>query len=602
MVVMQSSDDSRSAQPLAFAREWTSGEPLRLESGGELPEVTICFETWGVLDETGSNAVLICHALSGDSHVAKHASNDDPGWWEILIGPGKPIDTDRYFVICSNVLGGCRGTTGPNFTDPDTGRPYGADFPVVTVQDMVEVQTRLIDHLGIEQLLAVVGGSLGGLQALTWGVEHSSRVGSCCVLAASPRLSSQGIAFDVVGRNAIRHDPCFANGQYYDGPAPEAGLALARMLAHITYLSDESMRAKFDPTRLQPRSIETGFENVFSVGSYLAHQGDRFVERFDANSYITLSTAMDLFDLGDTKEKLMEVVGPADCRWLFLSFSSDWLYPPDASREIVDALISQSKRVTSCEIESPAGHDSFLLEDNMHLGGALVGSFLSVEAGAHGPIRVPEEPRVDEPTSIFFAQRLDYEMILRLMPARASVVDLGCGNGELLSILRDRGHSPLLGFERDQELVGDCVARGIDTVHADLDEGLIAIPDQSFDVALLSQTLQSIVDVVGVLQEVVRVGRRGIVSFPNFAHAPLREMFVREGRLPKEEGLYAYDWYDTPNRRFPSILDFEELCAKLRIHVEEAIYVDSRSGQEVVDDPNLNADVAVVALSRMSGA
>lgn len=598
----QNSDDSRSAHPLAFAREWTSGEPLRLENGGELPEVTVCFETWGELDEAGSNAVLICHALSGDSHVARHASNDDPGWWEILIGPGKPIDTDRYFVICSNVLGGCRGTTGPNFVKPETGRPYAADFPVVTVRDMVEVQARLIDHLGIERLLAVVGGSLGGLQALTWGLEYSSRVGACCVLAASPRLSSQGIAFDVVGRNAIRHDPRFANGQYYDGPAPEAGLALARMLAHITYLSDESMRAKFDPTRLQPRSIETGFENVFSVGSYLAHQGDRFVERFDANSYIALSTAMDLFDLGDTKEKLRGVVGQTSCRWLFLSFSSDWLYPPEASREIVDALISQSKRVSSCEIESPAGHDSFLLEDNMYLGGAIVGSFLAVEAGAHGPIRVPEEPWVDEPTSIFFAQRLDYEMILRLMPDRASVVDLGCGNGELLSILRDRGHSPLLGFERDQELVGECVARGIDTVHADLDEGLIAIPDQSFEVALLSQTLQSIVDVAGVLREVVRIGRRGIVSFPNFAHAPLREMFVREGRLPKEEGLYAYDWYDTPNRRFPSILDFQELCAKLEIRVEEAIYVDSRSGREVVDDPNLNADVAVVALSRMSGS
>ena len=211
---------------------------------------------------------------------------------------------------------------------------------------MVKVQKRLIDHLGVEQVLAVIGGSLGGLQALIWAIDYPAHVRTSLVLAASPRLSSQGIAFDVVGRNAIRHDPRFADGQYYDGPPPEAGLALARMLAHITYLSDESMRAKFDPTRLQPRAIETGFESVFSVGSYLAHQGNRFVERFDANSYITLSTAMDLFDLGETQETLKAALAPATCRWLFLSFSSDWLYPPSASRQLIDALIAQSKSVS----------------------------------------------------------------------------------------------------------------------------------------------------------------------------------------------------------------------------------------------------------------
>jgi len=265
-----SSDEARQALPLAHARFFESSEVLTLESGDTLPGVRVCYETWGELDEDRANAVLVCHALSGDSHVARHDAEDDPGWWDLLVGPGKAIDTNRYFVVCSNVLGGCRGTTGPNFTRPEGDRPYGADFPVVTVRDMVETQRRLLDQLGIDRLLAVVGGSLGGLQAMTWGIDHPERVGACVVVAASPRLSSQGIAFDVVGRNAIRHDPRFAGGQYYDGQAPEAGLALARMLAHITYLSDESMRAKFDPTRLQPRSIETGFESVFSVGSYLA--------------------------------------------------------------------------------------------------------------------------------------------------------------------------------------------------------------------------------------------------------------------------------------------------------------------------------------------
>jgi homoserine O-acetyltransferase len=583
--------------PPRKARVWTSHEPLTLVSGEVLPEVTLCFETWGALDGTRSNAVLVCHALSGDSHAARHEEADEPGWWDLLIGPGRAIDTDRHFVICANVLGGCRGTTGPHFERPGTGQPWGADFPIVTIEDMVEAQRRLIDHLGVERLRAVVGGSLGGLQAMTWATAHPDRVRSAVVLAASSRLSSQGVAFNVVGRNAIRHDASFQEGQYYEGDSPDRGLAIARMLAHITYLSDESMRAKFDPTRLQPREIETGFEREFSVGSYLAYQGDRFVERFDANSYITLTRAMDLFDLGETRGALQQSLAPSACRWLFLSFSTDWLYPPAASRELVDALTALGRPVSYCEIESPAGHDSFLLPEPMEEGGRIVGSFLQTVGGQTGPIRVPEEDGSGEPTSIFYAQRLDYAEILRLLPECGSVVDLGCGNGELLRILRERGHGPLFGVERDAARVAEVIALGLDVVHADLDEGVAAIPDRSFDVALLSQTLQSIVDVTGVLREIVRIARLGIVSFPNFAHRPLREMFMREGRLPKEEGLYAYEWYDTPNRRFPSILDFQELCVHLGIRIERSVFIDSRSGREVVEDPNLNADLAVFAVS-----
>lgn len=592
-----STDDLRGANPLRYAQSWTSPVPLELENGGRLPEVTICFETWGTLDAKGENAVLVCHALSGDSHVARHDADDDPGWWDLLVGPGRAIDPGRHFVVCSNVLGGCRGTSGPNFIDPRSGRPFGADFPVVTVRDMVEVQRRLVEHLGIRRL-AVIGGSLGGLQALTWAIADPGRVATSIVIAAAPRLSSQGIAFDVVGRNAIRHDPHFAAGQYYDGTPPESGLALARMLAHITYLSDESMRAKFDPTRHAPRQVETGFESTFSVGSYLAHQGDKFVERFDANSYITLSTAMDLFDLGDDAESLRESLSPSSCRWLFISFSSDWLYPPSASRRLADALVAQSKRVSACEIESSAGHDSFLLEEGMRLGARVVAAVLGGERPGALAETSPTPSHTDAPTSIFYAHRIDYEMILRLMPPGASVVDLGCGNGELLSILRERGHAPLLGVEWELEEVVLGIERGLDVIHADLDQGLAAIPDRSFDVALLSQTLQSIVDVAGVLDEIVRIGRRGIVSFPNFAHEPMREMFMQEGRLPKGEGPYAYEWHDTPNRRFPSIRDFEELCDARGIRILQAIHVDSRTGQLVALDPNRHADLAVVVLTR----
>ena len=228
----------------------------------------------------------------------------------------------------------------------------------------------------------------------------------------------------------------------------------------------------------------------------------------------------------------------------------------------------------------------------------MISSMLAADTESTGPIRVPDEPPVEDATSIFYAQRLDYEMILRLLPKGASVVDLGCGNGELLSILRDRGHTKLLGVERDDDEVAQCVARHLDVIHADLEEGVAAIPDHGFDVALLSQTLQSIVDVTGVLDEVVRIGKRSIVSFPNFAHLPMREMFLREGRLPKEEGLYAYDWHDTPNRRFPSILDFQELCAQRGIRIIDAIYVNSESGDEIETDPNRHADIAVVVLAR----
>ncbi len=597
MTDIENSDSDRHARPLRHARYWTDTSELLLESGARIPEITVCYETYGKLNDARDNAVLICHAISGDSHVARHDDDDDPGWWDLLVGPNRPIDTERYFVVCSNVLGGCRGTTGPNFDDPATGRPYGADFPVITVADMVEVQRRLVAHLEIETLRAVVGGSLGGLQAIEWAVRAPTSLWGCVPVAAAPRLSSQGIAFDVVGRNAIRHDTNFRGGQYYDADGPEAGLALARMLAHITYLSDESMRKKFDPTRLSPRAVDSAFESMFSVGSYLAYQGDKFVERFDANSYVTLSTAMDLFDLGDGAQQLRRALAPSLCRWLLLSFTTDWLYPPQASRHIVDALVAQTKPVSYCNIDSSAGHDSFLLPDSMALGGPMIGAFLAHVGRDPSPKRAPA-PRRSEATNIFDSMRVDQEMVVDLIPPRASVVDLGCGHGELLSLLRSRGRGPLLGIERDQEAIAECVGRGLEAIHADLEHGLEAIADQSYDVAVLSQTLQSIVDVAGVLDELLRVAKQVVVSFPNFAHKPMREMLLKEGRVPKAQGFYSYEWYNTPNRRFPSILDFLELCEARGISVARAIYIDSQTGETIDHEPNLNADVAIVALTR----
>jgi homoserine O-acetyltransferase len=597
----ESSDSVRNVSPLRHAQQVTFAEPPSLELGGQLPAVTVTYETYGQLNARRDNAVLVCHAISGDSHVARHDAADDPGWWDMVVGPGQSIDTERYFVICSNMLGGCRGTSGPNSTNPHTGRPYGADFPAITVGDMVAVQQRLIDHLGIETLRAVIGGSLGGHQAVTWAVRHPARVRGCVALATSPRLTSQALAFDVVGRNAILHDPGYGGGQYYEaGGGPVVGLALARMLAHITYLSREAMTAKFDPSRLQPKDIATAFEKKFSVGSYLAYQGHKFVERFDANSYVTLSMAMDLFDLGDTPEQLRAAFAPSQCRWLVVSFSSDWLFPPEQSQQIVDALIATDRPVSYCNVEASGGHDAFLLEEKLSIYGGLINAFL---ARVDGPPALGQPssatPRpVDEPTSIFHGQRLDYDLILELIPPAASVLDLGCGGGELLSRLRERGHSRLVGVELDEHAVLACVERGLDVVQHDLEKGLAPFADGQFDVVVLSQTLQSIVDTEGIIDAMLRVGRCGIVSFPNFAYHKIRTMLYEEGRSPKAEGVYRFEWYNTPNRRFPSIADVEDFCAAKHIQTHRKLYLDSETHRWITEDPNRNADVAIFVLSR----
>jgi homoserine O-acetyltransferase len=606
--LFDSSDSVRRSGVLRHAQRVSFTEPLALELGGELPSVTVTYETYGHLNARRDNAVLVCHAISGDSHVARHADTDDPGWWDGFVGPRCAIDSDRYFVICSNILGGCRGTTGPNSLNPHTGRPYGADFPAITVGDMVEVQRRLIEHLDIASLRAVVGGSLGGHQALTWAVRHPDRVRGCVALATSARLTSQALAFDVVGRNAILHDPGYCGGQYYEvggavGGGPTVGLALARMLAHITYLSREAMTAKFDPSRMQPRDIATAFEKKFSVGSYLAYQGHRFVERFDANSYVTLSMAMDLFDLGDTPAQLRTALAPSQCRWLVISFSSDWLFPPEQSRQIVDALTTTNHPVSYCNVEASGGHDAFLLEEKLSIYGGLTGAFLAhVDGPPDGGPAVVTTPRaVEEPTSIFHGQRLDYDLILELIPPAASVLDLGCGSGELLSRLRERGHRRLVGVELDERAVLACVGRGLDVIQHDLEKGLSPFGNGQFDVVVLSQTLQSIIDTEGIVDELLRVGRCGIVSFPNFAYHKIRKMLGEEGRSPKAGGVYHFEWYNTPNRRFPSIADVEEFCAAKRIRLHRQVYLDSETRRRITEDPNLNADVAIFVLSRQPG-
>jgi len=348
-----------------FADPDRGQEPFETEGGFSLGPVTLAYETWGELDADGSNAVLVCHALTGDSHAAGYYESTDPrpGWWDIMIGPGKGMDTGDLFVICSNVLGGCMGSTGPAGTNPETGKPYGSAFPVVTVADMVRAQRRLVEHLGVKRLLCVVGGSMGGMQALEWSVRYPEMVASAIPLATTTKHSAQAIAFNEVARQAIMADPAFADGDYYEGDKPEHGLAVARMIGHITYLSDAAMRQKFD-RRLQDRcDISFDFEADFQVESYLRYQGGKFVDRFDANSFLRMTRASDYFNLekrwgGDSA---VAAFSRAACRYLVVSYTSDWLYPTYQSRSMVQAMKKNGLDVSFVEIDAEWGHDAFLL-------------------------------------------------------------------------------------------------------------------------------------------------------------------------------------------------------------------------------------------------
>jgi len=341
-------------------------EPLRLKSGQVLPQFNLIYETYGELNADKSNAVLICHALSGHHHVAgKHSENDkNPGWWDNLIGPGKPLDTNKFFVIGLNNLGGCHGSSGPLSTNPDTDRPWGATFPIVTVEDWVNSQARLADYLGIKQLAAVLGGSLGGMQALQWSIAYPERMRHALVIASAPNLTAQNIAFNEVARQAIITDPEFYEGDYYNhGALPRRGLRIARMLGHITYLSDDAMGAKFG-RKLRDGNIKYGFDVEFEMESYLRYQGDKFAGEFDANTYLRMTRALDYFDPaleygGDLSAALAKVT--AD--FLVISFTSDWRFSPARSREIVKALLDNELSVSYAEVTAAHGHDAFLMPD-----------------------------------------------------------------------------------------------------------------------------------------------------------------------------------------------------------------------------------------------
>jgi len=501
------------------------------------------------------------------------------------------------------------GTTGPSSVNPKTGKPYGLTFPMITIRDMGELQRHLVDYLGIEKLLAVVGGSMGGMQVLEWAVSYPQRIEAAIPIATTGRLSAQGIAFNAVGRNAILRDEHFQQGDYYQSQYPAIGLAMARMVGHITYLSEEAMHQKFGRRLQFARNYQYDFDNEFSVETYLDYQGSRFVDRFDANTYLYFSKAMDYYDLEQPYGSLEKTFERSRCRFLVLSFSSDWLFPPRQSRELVDALIRTGKEVSYCNIECPFGHDSFLLETNTQ--GGVIRSFLQQTRQKQLTRKNPENSQADRSFekwndapykrsgSIFTGERVDHRLIEHLIIPNSKVLDLGCGGGELLERIQREKQIQGLGLTLEEQDVLGCTGRGVNVIQYDLHEKLEIFADHSFDYVVLSQALQVIRKPREVLKEMLRISRNVIVSFPNFAYWQGRLQLFLSGRAPVWKSL-PYPWYDKPEEsiNYMSICDFEEFVRELLgAKLLQRIPLSSRRGRRVRFWPNLFADEVIFVIS-----
>ena len=572
--------------------ELATETPMPLDSGEQFGPVRIAYTTAGALNQDKTNAILICHALTGDQYVAElHPVTGKPGWWEALVGPGKPIDTDRFFIICSNVLGGCMGSSGPLDINPATGKPYGTEFPVITIGDMVRAQALLMDHLGIETLFSVIGGSMGGMQVLEWAARYPERVFSAIPIATAAHHTAQNIAFDEVGRQAVMADPDWCGGKYLEaGKKPRSGLAVARMAAHITYLSEPALQRKFGRTLQDRADITFGFDADFQVESYLRYQGSTFVERFDANSYLYITRAMDYFDLGTHQEsRLAELFQDTPVRFCVASFTSDWLFPTSESLRLVHALNAASADVSFVEIETDKGHDAFLLDEPQFE--AMIRGFLDGAAQDRGllPNLKPKAEATQLEMDVDRSVRVDLNLIAGLVAPESTVLDIGCGDGALLAHLRDGRSVKGRGIEIDQGLVRSAVSRGLTAIQGDAERDLEHYPDDSFDYAILGQTLQAMHEPRRMLEQMLRIGRHAVISFQNFGHWRVRASPGLSGRMPVTSAL-PHTWYNTPNIHFFTINDFIDLADEMGLEIEAAKVVldTSFGGGRVVDYKRLS--------------
>jgi homoserine O-acetyltransferase len=570
--------------------------PLPLACGASLPGFELAFETYGTLNAQRSNAVLICHALNASHHVAGwyEGEPENVGWWDNMVGPDKPLDTNRFFVIGVNNLGSCFGSTGPQSINPETGTAWGGDFPVVTVEDWVDAQARLADHLGISQFAAVMGGSLGGMQALAWAIRYPKRIRHALSIAAAPSLSAQNIAFNEVARQAIMTDPDFHDGNFaaFD-TLPRRGLRIARMIGHITYLSDLQMEEKFG--RQLRDGLRFSFAPEFQIESYLRHQGEKFAEYFDANTYLRITKALDYFDPATaTGGDLARALAPAECKFLVAAFTTDWRFPPARSREIVKALVDHRRDVCYAEIDAPHGHDAFLL-DNPQYHSLVRTYFRNVSLDADLPAPAEHARTTRELGELErHARRTDFATIASWIPTGAQVLDLGCGDGSLLAYLRRLRDVRGYGIEIADDGVLASVANGVNVLQSNLESGLAGFDDASFDCVILSQTLQAMRHTEEIVAEMLRVGREVIVTFPNFGHWSHRWQILK-GRMPVSDRL-PYQWYDTPNIHLCTVADFDAFLRERHCVVEKRVVLAGDTPVSAL--PNLRGELAIYRFRR----
>ena len=542
-------------------KKFCLGKPFKLESG-ELSNLQVIYETYGAINSNGNNCILICHALTGDHHAAgTHESSEKPGWWNHLIGPGKPIDTERFLVVCSSCLGACGGTTGPTSQTPDSlNQTYGMDFPDFTIKDMINAQKALLDHLGVNQLEAVIGGSMGGMQALQWMVDFPDFINKALVIAATTRHSAQTIAFNEVGRRSIQGDPKWNDGKYDWDNSPNTGLAVARMMAHITYLSDQGMEDKFG--RDQQNDQVNNFE--FKVESYLDHQGNKFVERFDANTYIKLTKALDRFDLvGETG--LEATFKEVKAKVLVIAFTSDWLYTPEQNKEITKALLRLGKDASYLELDHKHGHDSFLINSSDFL--RTVRAFLM--GMNQDEIEIQKSNPKGKPNTRYDVKKeADFKVIDDWVNPNESVLDLGCGRGILLEYLREEKQVFGLGVDHDLNKATSCVARGVPVCQDDISKVLSNLKENSFDWVVFSRMVEELDHPGEVILEALRVGKRVAVSFVNYAYWKNRFKFLHSGIRIRND-VYPDPWETSEVKNYFSIRDFELFCKQVNMYEEK---------------------------------
>lgn len=567
-----------------------------LKHGGVLKEINVAYETCGTLSPEQDNVVFIAHALTGDAHVAGWHEGDTKltGWWSNMVCPGGGIDTDKFFVVCANVLGGCMGTTGPSSINPETGKAYGSSFPELTIADIVDVHKLFLEQIGIKKLYSAVGGSFGGMQVLDFITRYPEFVENAVVIASGASLTTQALAFDIIGREAIVNDPNWRNGDYYDdGKSPDIGLSQARKLAHVTYISNEMMKEKFGRRRRDIASQKNfpnadEFRTNFEVANYLEHQGEKFINRFDANSYLHITRATDEFDLAAEYGSLSEAFSRIKSKVLVVALSGDWLFLPSQSEDLTKAFFKARKHVSYFCLNAPAGHDAFLthIQDLVK----VVSGFLTVEQSSF------------DSQALSVDDRKDYDKLYKMLPEKvSSVLDVACADGTLMSYIKDRNKDvECTGVDIDLEQINHVLVNGENAVLANVDSGLEIIPDNTFDCAILSESLQVMREPDKVLSELLRIAPTAIVSFPNFGMWSVLASLVFRGKMPKTKRL-PYEWYNTPNIHLCTIRDFIQLCNDKGFKIEKVSYQTTLLLSKIfvaLGMKNLGASRVLVKLSK----